>query len=350
MSQLCQNPTFLPGRFRSARPFSYDSTMICALPSGRQEKRGPLAGFTLRAGAIAAVALISGHAFGQQAIAPPEVTASSVFVLNADTGQTLYRKNENKAFRILSITKLITAYVLVQRLGEQLSDTVTITQADLVPGSTAGLRKGDVWSLENLLYGMLLVSGNDAALAIADHVGRAILAQEKKRGGAIKRFVQEMRSAAAGLGATHAQFADPYGLSPSNVSTARDVALIGGTVFRDARLLPFWRCARRTLSIGGPEARTVTLNSTIEMLGEDDIVGAKTGSHVGKNIYHLVVGWRAPNGQTIVAVVLGAADHPSRYNDMRAILAALPHDFPELAKPASSSGAASEGGGVRSCQ
>ena len=73
----------------------------------------------------------------------------------------------------------MTAYVLVQRLGGQLSDTVTITQAHLVPGSTAGLRKDDVWTLENLLYGMLLVSGNDAALAVADHVGRTIHAELK---------------------------------------------------------------------------------------------------------------------------------------------------------------------------
>ena len=323
--------------------------MICALPSDRGERRGPLAGFALRAGAIAACVLIGGQAFGQQPIAPPKVTASAVFVLNADTGQPLYEKNANKALRILSITKLITAYVLVQRPGGQLSDTVTITQAHLVPGATAGLRKGDVWSLEDLLYGMLLVSGNDASLAIADHVGRAILAEEKKRGSSIKRFVQEMRSAAAALGAKHTQFADPYGLSPSNVGTASDVGLMGRTIFRAARLLPFWRCARRTLSIGGPDARTVTLTSTIKMLGEDHIIGAKTGSHISKNIYNLVVAWRAPNGQTIVAVVLGSADHPSRYNDMRAILAALPHDFPELAEPAASSGAASQDGGVRRC-
>ena len=117
--------------------------MICAPPSDREEKRGPLAGFALCAGAIAAIALIGGQAFGQQAIAPPKVTASAVYVLNADTGQPLYRKGENKAFRILSITKLITAYVLVQRLGGQLSDAVTITEAHLAPGSTAGLRKGD---------------------------------------------------------------------------------------------------------------------------------------------------------------------------------------------------------------
>lgn len=319
--------------------------MICALPSERGEKRGRLAGFALGAGAIAALVLFGGQAFGPQAIAPPNVTASAVFVLNADTGQSLYQKNENKAFRILSITKLITAYVLVQRLGGQLSDTVTITQAHLVPGSTAGLRKDDVWTLENLLYGMLLVSGNDAALAVADHVGRTILAEEKKRGSSIKRFVQEMRAAAASLGAKNTQFADPYGISPSDVATARDVGVMGHTIFRDERLLPFWRCAQRTLSIGGPNARTVTLTSTIEMLGEDNIIGAKTGSHVSKNIYNLVVAWRAPNGQTIVAVVLGSADHPSRYNDMRGILAALPRDFPELAEPATSS----TDGGARGC-
>jgi len=275
--------------------------------------------------ALAATLLIGGQAFAQAAKAPPEVTASSVFVVNADTGQVLYAKNPDKVFRILSITKLITAYLLMQRLGGELSDQVTIAQADLVPGSTAGLRKGDVWSLQDLLYGMLLVSGNDAALAIADYTD------------SIKRFVQAMRPTAVALGAKHSQFADPYGLSPSNVSTARDVGAIGSTVFRDERLLPFWQCARRTVSIGGPQARTVAINSTIEMLGDDNIVGAKTGSHVGRSIYHLVVGWRAPNGQTIVAAVLGAADHPSRYNDMRAILAALPQDFPELAQPATSS-------------
>ena len=140
--------------------------------------------------ALAATLLIGGHAFGQAAKAPPEVTASSVFVVNADTGQVLYAKNPDKVFRILSITKLITAYLLMQRLGGELSDQVTIAQADLVPGSTAGLRKGDVWSLQDLLYGMLLVSGNDAAMAIADYTGRKMLAAEKKRGNSIKRFVQ----------------------------------------------------------------------------------------------------------------------------------------------------------------
>jgi serine-type D-Ala-D-Ala carboxypeptidase (penicillin-binding protein 5/6) len=305
---------------------------------------------TFCAGALAAAVLIGCQAKAEEGMAPPEVTASAVFVLNADTGQTLYRKNENENFRLLSITKLITAYVLMQQMGGRLSEQVTVTETDLANGSTAGLRKGDVWTLENLLYGMLLVSGNDASLAIADYVGQALLAKDKTRGNAIKRFVEEMRSAAAALGAAHTAFADPYGLSPTNVATARDVGLIGQTVFRDAKLLPFWQCAQRTFSVEGPQARNVTLDSTVEMIGQDDIIGAKTGSYVGKKLFHLVVGWRAPNGETIVAVVLGSADDPSRYSDMRAILAALPRDFPELAGPASSAHAKPHVGGAKACQ
>jgi serine-type D-Ala-D-Ala carboxypeptidase (penicillin-binding protein 5/6) len=303
------------------------------LTSEHRDRRGPIAAF----GIAAAVALIGGQAHGQKAAAPPEVTAKSVYVLNADTGQTLYRKGDGKPVRLHSLTKLITADVLMQRMGGRLSEALTIGPPHLTTGSSAGLRNGDVWTLEDLLYGMLLVSGNDAALALADHTGRAMLGAEGKKGDARQRFVSEMGPAAAALGAGSAKFADPHGLSPANVGTAQDVAMIGAGVFRNERLLPFWRCAQRTLEIGGAKPRTVTLDTTVEMLGEDRILGAKTGSHLGKNIYNLVAGWRAPNGQTIVVVVLGSADHPARYRDMRAILAALPRDFPELAAPAGGS-------------
>lgn len=282
---------------------------------------------------IAASAFVASQGFGQRTLVAPKVTATSVFVLNADTGQPLYVKVANKPFRMLSLTKLITAHVLVERLGGRLSDTVKITKAHLARGSTAGLRKGDMWTLQDLLYGMLLVSGNDAALAISDHVGRTILAEEKKRGDPRKRFVTEMVSAAAALGARNARFADPYGISPANVATAREIGLIAAKIFTDPRLLPAWQCPERTLNIGGPAGRSATLKTTLEILVEDNIVGAKTGTHVGKNIYNLVSAWRAPNGQTIVAVVLGAASHSSRYEDVRTILAALPHDFSELAAP-----------------
>jgi D-alanyl-D-alanine carboxypeptidase (penicillin-binding protein 5/6) len=300
----------------------------------RRARLSPLA--ALVAGSVAVVTLIGGQALGQGAPlkTPPRVTASSVFVMNAETGEVLYAKNPDKSFRILSLTKLVTAYVLVDRMGDRLSETMTINWPHLVRGSTAGLKKGDVWTLQDLLYGMVLVSGNDAAVAIADHVGRTLLVQEKKRGDSRKRFVQEMRNAAAEIGARNAQFADPYGLSPDNVATARDMGLIAARVFTDSRLLPAWRCTQRTLHIEGPRARTVTLKTNIEILGEEYVIGAKTGSHVSKNIYNLVTAWRSPNGQTIVGVVLGSASHPARYDDMRTIMAAVPRDFSTLAEPA----------------
>jgi len=281
-----------------------------------------------------ALALIGAPASGEEALAPPKVTASSVFVMNAETGQVLYAKNPDTTFRMLSLTKLITAYVLMNQMGDRLSDTVKVNWPHLVRGSSAGLKRNDIWTLQDLLYGMVLVSGNDAAMAIADHVGRFLLAEENKHGDSFQRFVLQMRSAAASLGASHAQFADPYGISPDNVATARDVGLIAARVFTDSRLLPAWRCTQRAFQIEGPHARTVTLKTTIEILGEEGVLGAKTGSYVSKNIYNLVTAWRAPNGETIVGVVLGSASHPARYDDMHALMAAVPHDFPTLAEPA----------------
>ena len=280
------------------------------------------------------VILLCGSAAAQKGAAPPNVTAQSVFVMNADTGELLYEKNADKVFRILSLTKLVTAYVLVDRLGDRLSETVTIDSPHLTGGSTAGLKRRDVWTLQDLLYGMVLVSGNDASLAIADTVGRDLLAREDKRGDSMKRFVEEMRSTAKALGAERAQFEDPYGLSPSNVATARDMGLIAARIFTDERLLPAWACATRTIQIEGKKPRTVTLKTSLEILGEGSVIGAKTGSHVSKNIYNLVTAWRAPNGQTIVGVALGSASNSARYDEMRALIAALPRDFPHLSGPA----------------
>ena len=86
---------------------------------------------------------------------------------------------------------------------------------------------------------MVLVSGNDASLAIADAVGRNFLAAEGKSGDtarATKRFVAEMQAAAANLGASSASFADPYGLSAKNAATARDMGLIAACSRNSIRL------------------------------------------------------------------------------------------------------------------
>lgn len=285
---------------------------------------------------IMAALLTGGPAAAQQSLAPPAGTAKSVFVVNADTGQTLYEKNPDEVFRILSLTKLVTAYILVDRMGDRLSETITIDWPHLTGGSSAELKRGDVWSLQDLLYGMVLVSGNDASLAIADAVGRDLLGGGGKgitTPAATERFVQEMGAASKALGADNATFADPYGLSPKNAGTARDMALIAAKVFTDARVLPAWACTERTLHIGGKRPRTVVLKTSLEILGEGTVIGAKTGSYVSMKIFNLVTAWRAPNGDTLVGVILGSTSNQARYDEMRAIIEAAPRDFPELATP-----------------
>jgi D-alanyl-D-alanine carboxypeptidase (penicillin-binding protein 5/6) len=270
-------------------------------------------------------------------IAPPAVSAESVFVLNANTGEVLYEKNPDKVFRILSLTKLVTAYILVDRMGDRLSETIEIDRPHLTGGSSANLKRHDVWTLQDLLYGMVLVSGNDASLAIADAVGRDLLASDGNQSDTAKataRFVQEMEAAASSLGAGNATFADPYGLSPQNAATPRDMALIAAKIFVDPRLLPAWACTERTLQITGRQPRTVALKTSLEILGEATVIGAKTGSHMSKRIFNLVTAWRAPNGQTIVGVVLGAKTNAARYGEMRSLIDAVSRDFPDLGKSA----------------
>ncbi|MEM7192101.1 MAG: serine hydrolase [Pseudomonadota bacterium] len=267
------------------------------------------------------------------AIAPPDVSAKAVFVMNADDGRVLYEKNADGIIRTLSLTKLITAYILVDQMGGRLTETIEIGPAHLAGGSSAGLQRGDVWTLQDLLYGMVLVSGNDASLAIADAVGRDLSSVEGTQANthkATKRFVAEMTKRAAALGARTATFQDPYGLSAKNAASARDMGLIAAKVFTDPRVLPAWACRERTLHIHGKKARRVELKTTLEILGEGRVIGAKTGSHMSKGIYNLAAAWRAPNGETIVAVLLGSASNKARYDDMRTLIAALPRDYSEL--------------------
>ena len=285
---------------------------------------------------FAAAALLLFPFFTHAALAetaPPKVTASQVYVLDATGGEVLYRKGNDKPARLHSLTKLMTAYVLTGEMGNRLNETVTIAPAHLTSGASAGLRKGDVWTLADLLTGMLLVSGNDAANAIADLTGRVLLAKERKNGDAEKRFVSAMNTAAAALHAKGARFADPSGLSPENVASAADMAAIGAAVFGDKRLQPFWACAERSIALTGPGKRTIPLKTKVAILGQDRILGAKTGSHFGSRIFNLAGAWLAPNGDTIVIVLFGSASDEARYADFRAILDALPKDYPALAVP-----------------
>jgi D-alanyl-D-alanine carboxypeptidase len=152
----------------------------------------------------------------------PPVLASSAYLLDADTGAMLYASNSSIRQPMLSTTKLMTALVATQ-IGDPnqsilINDTITndINQLS-ADSSLMGIKKGEIYTLKDLLYGMLLVSGNDAAVAIADQLG----------GGNQQSFVEKMNQEAVKLGLPDTHYVNPHGLlATGQFSSAHDLALL----------------------------------------------------------------------------------------------------------------------------
>ena len=154
----------------------------------------------------------------------PALTAPAGYVVNLDTNIVVYEKNSETPLSAASLTKMMTTLLLLENYQDQL-DSISLTAPsyiyDLIweqstNASTADIRRGETQSLRNLLYAMLLPSGNEAAYIVADYMG----------GGSIDNFVAMMNDEAKAVGCTGTTFVDPCGLNPNNITTARDAYLI----------------------------------------------------------------------------------------------------------------------------
>jgi len=200
--------------------------------------------------------------------------------------------------RIASTTKIMTALVAIESGG--LSRTVTIRRSETeVEGTSMYLRQGEKLTLETLLYGLLLCSGNDAALAIADAVG-----------GSRENFVEMMNARAARLGMDGTSFANPNGLdAEEHYSTAMDMGKLACAAAENETLMRI--ASTKSVTIG---ERTMTNhNRLLSMM--DGCIGLKTGytRAAGRTLVSCAV----RNGQRLVAVTLQDgndwADHESLY-------------------------------------
>ena len=187
-----------------------------------------------------------------------EVSATACVLMDADTGQVLYEKNGDKRMLIASTTKLMTALVALEQ-GTP-SQVITVTAAHMAEGSSMYLRPGEKLTLEELLYGLLLCSGNDAALALTECAG------------GVAPFVERMNEKAAALGMRNSHFANPNGLDDeAHYSTAYDMALLGCAAVNEPTLRRM--VSTRTAVIGG---RTLTNHNKL-LSRLDGCVGLKTG-------------------------------------------------------------------------
>ena len=226
-----------------------------------------------------------------------DTSATAAILMDGDTGEVLYEKNPDRQMLIASTTKLMTALVVLERGG--LGDMVTVTRHHMAEGSSMYLKPGDRVTVEELLYGLLLCSGNDAALALADHCG------------GLERFVAEMNRKAAELGMTGTSFANPNGLDQEgHYSTARDMARLAACSVKNETLVRL--CSTRSVTVGG---RTMTNHNRL-LRSIDGCIGLKTGytRAAGRTLVSCV----RRNGRTLVAVTLQDgndwADHAALYD------------------------------------
>ena len=173
---------------------------------------------------------------GRAAEAAPQTVAEAFILLDAESGRVLAGREAERELPIASTTKIMTALVAIE--DGNLSDMVTVKGKHLKEGSSMYLRAGETLTLEALLYGLLLPSGNDAAECIADHCG-----------GGVEHFVARMNEKAAALGMTHTSFANPSGLdAPGHYSCALDMARLAACAMREPTFARI--AATRTAAVG----------------------------------------------------------------------------------------------------
>lgn len=230
--------------------------------------------------------------FGQSVNAAnsyPEISANAAIVYHADDGRILYEKNADSKMLIASTTKIMTALVAIERCS--LTDSVQITQ-DManVEGSSMYLQAGESYTVRELLYGLMLASGNDAATAIAVHVA-----------GDEAAFAGLMNQKATELGMEHTSFENPHGLDGENhYSTAKDMAVLASYAMENEMFAEI--VGTRHITI-----KNLTYVNHNKLLWQcDGIIGVKTGYTMAAG--RTLVTCCRRNGQTLICVTLSARD------------------------------------------
>ncbi len=226
----------------------------------------------------------------------PSLSSASAVLYEPTSGRFLYEKDADTRRPMASTTKLMTALVAAQQLPFDRVVTVP-SQAVAVEGSSMGLRGGDKITVEHLLTGLLLSSGNDAANALA------LLTS-----GSLPSFAERMNRQAATLGMVHTRFVTPSGLDEGDHgSTARDMALLGAAVLKDERLAAICKQKTAVIKLGDPMREATVSNHNRLLRLYPYAIGLKTGYTVKSG--KCLVSAAEKDGVTLVAVTLNGGDY-----------------------------------------
>lgn len=256
---------------------------------------------------------------GDRIDGPPIVSARAWAIADGRTGRFLFGGNETAALAIASTTKIMTAWVVLSHAAENrgtLDEMMTISaNAAATIGSSARIRAGDRLPVRELLYGLLLPSGNDAATAFAEHFGPRFRAADSPMP-PIDAFVARMNRLATELRLGETRYLDPHGLG-ANRSSARDLAKLGWTAMQDPVFRGYVRTRRHQGMLTGADGmrRTQVWNNTNRLLEMEGFDGLKTGTTSAAGSCLVASGRHREDH--LIAVVLGCTSNDSRYVDIR---------------------------------
>ena len=228
------------------------------------------------------------------------INARSCIVLDRLSKKILYGKNEYNKVKMASTTKIMTATIIIENCD--LSKTIEVSKkAAGTGGSRLGLKTGDKITIKDLLYGLLLCSGNDAAVALAESAG-----------GSIQGFSDLMNKKAKELGLDNTHFESPHGLdSDEHYTTAYELALLTDYALKNSTFAQIVGTKNYTVTINGYPKN---LSNTNELLGYlNGVYGVKTGFTNGAN--RCLVTACKRNDMDIICIVLGCDTKKFRTND-----------------------------------
>ena len=261
--------------------------------------------------ACAAALVAPGRAAAAEGL--PHVQAHAFLVAGGPSAEVLAADDADARVPIASITKLMTALVVLDHAKP--GDTVTVAAPAAVVGeSSINLHAGEQLTVRDLLAGALIQSANDAAYALAEHVGR----------GSVERFVRMMNAKAAELGLTETHFARPDGLdTPGHLSSAHDVLILARTAMQRPLIRSLVR--ERSARIAGGRS----LSTWNDLLGRyPGLYGVKTGHTDDAGWCEIAVARR--DGTTVYAVILGSPTRDRRNADLASLLNWGFHRFARL--------------------
>ena len=250
-----------------------------------------------------------------RAYGSPMYIAGSVTIMDVKTGQVFYESDQHTLRYPASITKIMTALLVLERTND-LSDEVTFSRTAVsIPSyaSRMGMRAGDTLTVYDALYGLLLTSGNEVANALAEHVS-----------GSIEEFVELMNQRATFLGATNTRFLNPSGLpGPGQHTTSFDMALI----MREAIRHPVFNRIIATPSTyiastgSNPNSRTIRNLNRLIQNGPDFnewVVGGKTGFTGAAR--HTIVTYSQNDGRSLIVSLLYVPQRSTIFSETTALL------------------------------